>query len=211
VEPTRSELRLRDMASGKDTVLQAGYVRGVISPDGAKVAFSDLKSVSMMDAAGSETTKLVESPALQMFGWTPDGRSLVFWKGGPIRYFTLDPSDHESREPMRDTRLVIHSLEFAQECRWAAFHAADAPEQPVYVSPVRDGIVAGEKEWIRVSDTGGNNRPWWSPDANLLYWVSDRDGYRCVWARRLDPASKKSVADPFPVIHIPRRSPQSRR
>ena len=148
------------------------------------------------------TTKLVESPALQMFGWTPDGRSLVFWKGGPIRYFTLDPSDHESREPMRDTRLVIHSLEFAQECRWATFHAADAPQLPVYVTPVRDGIVAGEKEWIRVSDTGGNNRPWWSPDANLLYWVSDRDGYRCVWARRLDPASKKPVADPFPVIHI---------
>ncbi|HUQ90717.1 MAG TPA: protein kinase [Bryobacteraceae bacterium] len=202
IEPTRAELRLREMASGQETVLQAQNVRGVISPDGAKVAFSDTGSVNVMDAAGGENTKLLESLPVTIFGWTPDGYSLVYWKGGPIRYFTFDLANGEIREPMKHTRQVTHSLEFTRDRRWASFHIPDDPRQPVYVAPAREGIVAGEREWIRVSDTGGNNRPWWSPDANLLYWVSDRDGFRCVWARRLDPANKQPSGEAFPVIHI---------
>jgi Tol biopolymer transport system component len=156
-----------------------------------------------MDAVGGETKKFMESPATKMmFGWTRDGQSLVFWKGGPVRYFTLDPADGRAREPLGESRVVVHSLEFTADRRWASFHVPDAPQQPIYIAPVREGIIAPEKEWIRISDAPGNNRPWWSPDTNLLYWVSDRDGYRCVWARRLDPATKKPVSDLFAVIHL---------
>ena len=53
------------------------------------------------------------------------------------------------------------------------------------------------------ADTAGRNgRPWWSPDGGLLYLLSERDGFSCVWAQRLEPATKKLKGEPFAVLHF---------
>jgi hypothetical protein len=60
-----------------------------------------------------------------------------------------------------------------------------------------------ERNWIPVTDGSANDREaYWSPDGNLLYFLSERDGFRCVWAERLNPASKNPVGAPFPVYHF---------
>jgi hypothetical protein len=41
----------------------------------------------------------------------------------------------------------------------------------------------------------------WSPDGNLLYFASDRDRYRCIWAQRLHPVTRRAVGKPFAVLH----------
>lgn len=43
----------------------------------------------------------------------------------------------------------------------------------------------------------------------MLYFISDRDGFNCIWARRLNPESKRPEGEPFAVHHIhhPQRSP----
>ena len=42
-------------------------------------------------------------------------------------------------------------------------------------------------------------------DGNLLYYTSDRDGYRCIRAQRLDPKTKRPVGPPIDS-HSARRS-----
>jgi dipeptidyl aminopeptidase/acylaminoacyl peptidase len=42
----------------------------------------------------------------------------------------------------------------------------------------------------------------WSPDGNLLYFVSDRDGFRCIWAQWLEAETKQPVGRPFVVYHF---------
>jgi Tol biopolymer transport system component len=51
--------------------------------------------------------------------------------------------------------------------------------------------------------------PEFSPDGSRLYFFSQRDGARCIWVQRLDPATKKPVGPPEPVYHFhsARRSP----
>lgn len=46
--------------------------------------------------------------------------------------------------------------------------------------------------------------PSWSPDGKLLYFLSGRDGFRCIWAQRLDPATKRPAGLPFHVQHFHR-------
>ena len=46
------------------------------------------------------------------------------------------------------------------------------------------------------------NKPRWSPNGNLLYYISDRDGFTCIWVNRLDPVSKQPVGAPKAVIHF---------
>jgi hypothetical protein len=42
----------------------------------------------------------------------------------------------------------------------------------------------------------------WSPNGAMLYFFSDRDGFRCVWAQPLDPATKKPLGSAFNVVHF---------
>src|SRR2546423_46255 len=42
----------------------------------------------------------------------------------------------------------------------------------------------------------------WTPDGNLLYVVSRRDGAQCIWAQRLDAATKRPRGEAFAVYHI---------
>jgi hypothetical protein len=41
----------------------------------------------------------------------------------------------------------------------------------------------------------------WSPDGSTLYFLAQRDGFRCIWGRHLNPATKEPVGEIFPVFH----------
>ena len=42
----------------------------------------------------------------------------------------------------------------------------------------------------------------WSPDGNMLYFLSERDGFRCIRGQHLDPATKHPVGPLFDVYHF---------
>ena len=86
--------------------------------------------------------------------------------------------------------------------RWIAFTVTEGPLQArVYVAPfLREGLqenggIAPER-WVAVTD--GRNRSGmagWSPNGNLLYFVSDRGGAREIWVQELDPVDRRPLGD----------------
>ena len=78
----------------------------------------------------------------------------------------------------------------------------DNGESYIRVAHLRnDGTVLPE-DWIRIaSDAADNDRPMWSATGNLIYYTSSRDGFRCIWAQRLDPVSKRAAGAPEAVYH----------
>jgi Tol biopolymer transport system component/tRNA A-37 threonylcarbamoyl transferase component Bud32 len=72
----------------------------------------------------------------------------------------------------------------------------------IYAVPLREKPV-DPQEWVPVcEDERYLGAPRWSPDGNLLYYLSEKDGRCCIWAQRLDPASKKPLGAPFGVVHF---------
>jgi hypothetical protein len=66
------------------------------------------------------------------------------------------------------------------------------------VAPFKAYGAIGESAWIAIMD---DHVQAWCPDGKLLYVLSDRDGFRCIWAQRLDPATRRTVGEPFAVFH----------
>ena len=88
--------------------------------------------------------------------------------------------------------------------RWIAFHTIPRIDaRQVYVAPFRGPVPIEQKEWIPVTDGQAMERYGaWSPDGNTLYFLSERDGFRCIRAQRLDPVSKHPVGPPLDIYHF---------
>jgi hypothetical protein len=70
-----------------------------------------------------------------------------------------------------------------------------------YVVPLRDPP-APRDEWIEIAGRGEwVAHPRWAADGRLVYYLSDRDDFACVWARSLDPATRRPLGEPKLVVH----------
>jgi hypothetical protein len=85
------------------------------------------------------------------------------------------------------------------------FSAEASGRSQLYVAPFRKALVA-EQDWIPITDGASwDDKPRFSQTGNLLFFVSDRDGYRCLWAQTLK-SDMHPAGEPSVVYHSHRSS-----
>jgi Tol biopolymer transport system component len=155
-------------------------------------------------AASGGTPAQVCDDCGEVEAWSPDGNQILYVAAGdPSGVGLLTIGASHNHEWLKDPRYGIYHPRLSSDGGWIAFNGRTdrrAPAQ-VIVARVQASVVAGEKDWIVVSQDG--EAPTFSPDANLLYFWSDRDGSPCLWAQRLDPATKRPTGEPLIIQHFP--------
>ena len=206
-------LRVRNIPTGSEKTLleQTTNLRAKISPDGSTVAYNPKdndeteNTVLLLSTAGGESRKLCVTCGM-IYDWTPDGRRIVFRSGNPMKFSSVDAASGQQQVVLADPHYPIHAVVFSPDQRWIAMHYAPDPGAPraIYLSPVHDGHVADKREWIPVMDRPGRQtRPWWSPDGNVLYFLSTSGGKQEIWAQRLQPETKHPAGEPFRIYGPP--------
>jgi Tol biopolymer transport system component/predicted Ser/Thr protein kinase len=206
----RSQIRLRHLDSGQETVPVSFPAMSVnlhprLSPDGRWLAWSrivDKEFATFVAPTGEPTGREVCRKCA----------SVSFLSGASE--ILVDRGRRLARIRLADG-VETPVLDFGQEWLLAADVSAD--EKWVALSAGRpDGHVALhvirldtppdslEKGTLITDGTSWTASPRWSPDGRLLYYLSDRDGFNCVWATLLDPRTKRPSGEPFPVLHAHR-------
>jgi Tol biopolymer transport system component len=87
--------------------------------------------------------------------------------------------------------------------RWmSAMEWTSAGRSRIIVFPFRDAPVP-PSDWVVVSDEDSvAEENAWSPDGRLLYYVSERDGSRCLWVRPFDPRTGRPAGPPSAFLHL---------
>ncbi len=193
------EVWIRDMRSGDESALTATrWMKYAprFSPDGSKVGFAEAGkwNTYIMSSTGG-TPEMVCEGCGQLTGWSLDGkRVLCNALDGHVTLLDLD-----SRRKITLLSRAGHWLccgRFSPDGHWITF--LDGTAFRTYMVPFKTEAPVGENASIDIIDGDGG---YWSPDGNLVYSFSHRDGYRCIWAQRLDPATKQPVGAPFAVFH----------
>ena len=203
---------LKDLAAERDLLLtptpgvEEGYPR--IAGDGSRVAYRVIEqpkqAIYVSDTAGGAPRKVCGDCGLPT-DWSHDGRRLLFEPGSRVPGIAmLDVSSRVSEEIAVHATYKLHGARFSPDDRWVAFYAETGPyKRRIFVARLQGNTLGGESQWIPV--TAGSDvdiGPAWSPDGRILYFISERDGFRCIWAQRLDPNTKTAVDPPFAVEHF---------
>ncbi|HZL56495.1 MAG TPA: hypothetical protein VFC21_05410, partial [Bryobacteraceae bacterium] len=211
--------RVEWLLSDNTAVVQGPHV----SPDGSRVAYARLEGQKRSVYTASLEFNSQYAPPLKicencgwLWGWTPDSRSLIFdpkydnWDG-KYSIGLLDLTSSKLRVGAMDMEMIQPVI--SRDGAWIAFCVANRPgTRQVVISRFRDSAASGPRiapsvDWVAVTPGDAvDTSPVWSPDGNLLYYVSPRDGGRCIWAQRLDAGTKRPLGPPWAVHHMHRPS-----
>jgi Tol biopolymer transport system component/tRNA A-37 threonylcarbamoyl transferase component Bud32 len=216
VNAGKLDLWLKELPGGKETPLLVSPVSfqailgATISPDGSRVAFpvseGQVRAIYTVSTAGGDPERLCRDCFMNSGnGWSPDARSFIASSAEAL--ILVDRASGQKTEIFKNqtpSGSIPNRVRFSPDGKWLSFHVVLVPEsRRVYVTPFKGAVLHDEKEWIPITDGLGMERyADWSPDGNVLYFLSERDGFRCIRGQRLDPATKHPVGPPFDVIHF---------
>lgn len=197
--PGQQEVWTKDLRTGQETALTTPHLQQWdprFSPDGFQVAFTEGPSLDVFvvpSVGGAQ--HLVLRQGGRVSDWSPDEKRIIGYTVDG-RAWVLNLATHERTDLLTTQKWTVTGS-FSPDGRWFSFMIVDRDGQHAYVAAASEGPIP-ESAWIPV--TGG--KPFaWSPDGNLLYVVSWRDGRACIWARYLSPITKQPMGESFAVFH----------
>ena len=202
---------MKDLETGKAAAVVAGPADEQprkVTADGSGVIYGTIENQKrvayQLGFEGGMPRKLCEDCCL--FDVSSDDTKILTCIPPEIQrgMALLDLRTGARTELLRDSKYDLADHALSPDGHWIAFRANLSPEQQrLFVIRVRaEGPPIEEKDWIAVSDARQlNYSPRWSPDGSRLYFISGRDGHRCIWAQRLHPSTRQPAGEPFPAHH----------
>jgi Tol biopolymer transport system component len=214
--PNREDIWLKDLQTGKERPVAntaAAEWHPTITRDGSMIAYTvdegGARAIYVAPISGGRARK-VTTESGWVFDWTLDKQHLLFRPGSydsNLRSLNLETglvSDF-----LKKSGVNLYQSKLSPDGGWLVFEAVirtgddGNPDARLFVVKTENGLPASGADWILVSDEHGRaDKPRWSPDGNTLYYLSDRDGFLCLWAQRLAPATKRPISPPFPIYHF---------
>jgi serine/threonine protein kinase len=215
-------LWLRDMPSGRETFLTSmegggdiDRVSAYINRTGTQLAYTTLHeskpAIYTIGAGGGMPEKICEDCGL-LRSWSPDGRVMLsqerVLEGSKWVASRIDRIDVASgrKTVLLEKRGFLFAPDLSPDGHWVTFQSRAtlaAQKEQLFVAPMSEDAPVEPERWIGITELKYfDANPLFSRDGKILYFNSDRDGFTCLWAVRLDPVSKKPVADPYPVKHF---------
>ena len=209
---------LKDLTTGQESLVAGGpgeESHPVISHDGSRIAYSFFSPDDRQMATATVSRTRQGSPELAcnqcgwVWDWSPDNHILLFNDWHPVwRIGGLDVKNNKKRSVISSSnRSFLYQARFSPDAKWIAFgQQINFSNSRIFIAlfkGMNSGVAPSESQWIPITDNNGwCDKPRWSPDGRLLYFISHRDGYRCLWAQRLSPQTKRPIGEPFSVAHF---------
>ena len=202
-----------DMATGRELMITSTpAVHASLTADGSRVVYASGFRAGMIapdlfvdDLKGEIPERVCTGCGLPPAGWSMDQQKILYDWGIPQWLGLFDLKTKSKKELLRQPGRAFTQGSFSPDDRWILFLATAGPSrQQVYIVRYNeDAPISDERQWIPITDGKAlDSQPRWSPEGKLVYYLSDRDGFRCLWARRLNAETKRPMGESFAVYHL---------
>ena len=204
----------KDLESGKETALTATPGREEepeITADGTRIFYVVIEgmrgNVYQIAATGGPPERICDDCG-RPWDWSPDGRQILYLivegrKQALPALGLFDVATRKHTDYLEHPVYGVARVRFSPDGRWISFVAINPAGTHLVVVPFRSSAPPRATEWVSITEHRPfvHDKPRWSPDGNLLYYISEVDGFPCIWAQRLDSETKRPVGPPLEISH----------
>jgi Tol biopolymer transport system component len=185
------------------------------SPDGGRLVYVREKystgqsqlMVWSSDSRDEEPLTALGNTHMHVYDWSADGKWVMIGQGndrsGKAELWKLPVAaapvaQASAVKVAADPACFFFQGHFSPDGQWIVFEEVrplpNRSESTLYVMRTAGG------PWIPITESKyWSDKPRWSPDGRIIYFLASRQGFLNVWAIHFDPASGKTMGDPFPV------------
>ncbi len=192
--------------------LRLAYVRSrLLNEEGPEYEHTLEHAIMLVDVTSSNEQALTSQHYQQgwSWDWTADQQSILgsSSRGTPGQWglylYPLSAAPNaESQARLIASRpgYSAFNARYSPDEKWICFIGIkndDAGDGAIFVIP------AGGGEWTRITEGSDyNDKPRWSPDGRMIYFISNRTGFFNVWGQRFDPASGQLTGEAVRVTNF---------
>jgi eukaryotic-like serine/threonine-protein kinase len=205
------EVAVLDLATGKETRIgeTSEATPPTISDDGTQIAYAvrekDSLSIYTVAVAGGVPQRLCTGCG-RPIQWFGRGTRILYDQAAKnTEIGVLDVGSGKSTTILRSKNYRIYTPRLSPDGRLLCFTRMSSPrDRRTYIVRFSDNRLIPEDEWKALTAGPGmdERQPFWSTDGRLLYFLSEGDGFRCVWAVRVDAVSLKAIGAAFAARHL---------
>jgi eukaryotic-like serine/threonine-protein kinase len=216
---SRLQVRTRDLVTGKDTGVATfenadslaffSKMHPQISPNGALTAYlaNERSEIYVAPLGGDSPHKLSGDAKGIVWDWSSDNKRLLFTKLPDWGLNQLDVASGRQSLFLRKAGYDLFQAKFAPDGQAVTLIGCDAKRSGmgcrIFVAPLKADGSPEPEGWAEVDHSSAwDDKPRWSPDSAMIYFVSDRDGHYCLWSQRLSRATKRPAGKPTPLYHF---------
>jgi Tol biopolymer transport system component len=136
-------------------------------------------------------------------GWGPDGESLLYANSAISEVRMMQTSGADARTILSVPDGSVRDAVWSARSNYVVFTVSrpDAPGQ-VFAAHFPPGATKPDDQWLEITDKSAFSRkPVWSGDGKMIFYLSLRDGFWCIWGQHFDPREGQLVGQPIPIFH----------
>jgi Tol biopolymer transport system component len=208
---------IKDLRSGKESpavVSNFDKASPLIDDSGTAIVYEQREpgvSAILAATSGQSPKKLCDMCTYPM-GWFEDGQSFFFSGNLPSKILLMEIKSGAPRVALDAGAQSVSNADWSPATEYLLFTAADGDRKQIFAVRFPRAGAQPAGNWIPLTrEEEWSDRPRWSGDGKTAFYLSNRDGFSCVWGRRFDPIRGKPAGEPFAVAHYhdPRISPST--
>jgi hypothetical protein len=206
-----------DRQTGKETVLTpellpVDSVGPKVSPNGLSVAYyqRDYKQLTRRDVyvipSGGGAPRPICRDCGVPLGFTSNGQYLltIVTRESRGRIALVHVATGETKAVLSHPSHPLGGASFSWDDKWIAFvERIGSGHSRIAITPARNLTEHTGSEWSLITSGAYlDEKPKFSPNSTLLYFVSDRDGSKCIWAQRLERRTMQPAGEPIAIQYF---------
>jgi serine/threonine protein kinase len=201
---------IRDNVAPSETLLANPGVPSlspIIDKTGQLLAY---EQIDVANEGTSISTKVGEGPVHRLCrecgapsGWFDSDRAFFYREGMPSVIKMADPRTDNTWVVLQEEGAALSDASWSPTNELMLFTETKGDRKQMFAVRLPRSTAKVEGKWIPISGKGVLlEHPRWSGDGRTIFYVSNSDGFSCIYGQKFSPERGELIGNPFAVAHF---------
>lgn len=206
------DIWIRDLRSGKESafaISKFDKTSPILDDSGVTIVYEqrEPEALTIVTGGRSQSQRKLCTGCSNPTGWFEDGRSFFYSGNLPSKLMMMDIENGVARIALDAGSSPVGSGDWSPVNQYLLFTSSSGGDRKrIFAVRFPRATAQSSGHWLPITgESESSDWPRWSGNGRTVFYLSNRDGFYCVWGQHFDPIAGKVTGLPFALMHYHNR------